>query len=173
MVEDERNRLIAQWKAEARAEALASRRQQDEGHWHRRAGRCLDSEFGELLGKVYSVLYFLETFICNLPLTVGAIAMGVVTLGVVWYVQCRINCGTYQLVCLVCGLGSSLWRIVCNVGLSSWKKPLIRVSLCNFTARNAHFPSSRVASTVTPQLLCIGLPSIFISPVLLLQGCLL
>lgn len=84
MLEDERSRLIAQWKAEARAEALASRRQRDDEQWHRRLGRYIDSEFGFLLGRAYKVLCFLEAFICNLPLTVGAIAMAVVTLGVAW-----------------------------------------------------------------------------------------
>jgi hypothetical protein len=85
MLETERTRLIAQWKAEARAEALASRRQREAEQWHLRLGRYVDSEFGFLIGKVYTVLCALEAFICNLPLTVGAIAMAIATLGVVWY----------------------------------------------------------------------------------------
>ncbi|CAB9509282.1 expressed unknown protein [Seminavis robusta] len=85
MLEDERNRLIAQWKAEARAEAIASRRQQEADQWYRRIGRYLDSEFGDILRKAFKVLSFVEAFICNLPLTVGGIAMAIVTLGVVWF----------------------------------------------------------------------------------------
>lgn len=85
MLEDERNRLIAQWKAEARAEALALQRRREDEQWHRRLGRYIDSEFGDVIGRAYKCLTFLEVFVCNLPLTVGAIAMAIVTLGVVWF----------------------------------------------------------------------------------------
>ena len=85
MLEEERSRLVAQWKAEARAEALASSRQREDEQWHRRFGRYVDSEFGHILKGAYKVLCFLEAFICNLPLSIGAIAMAIATLGVVWY----------------------------------------------------------------------------------------
>ena len=85
MLEDERTRMIAQWKAEARAQALNSRRKREANQWHRRLGQYLDSEFGDFWGKTIKFLAFLEAFICNLPLTVGAIAMAIVTLGVVWF----------------------------------------------------------------------------------------
>lgn len=85
MLEDERAKLIAQWKAEAREEALASRRKREADQWHRRLGRYLDSECGQLLGRAAKLLMGLEAFICNLPLTVGAIAMAIVLLGVTWF----------------------------------------------------------------------------------------
>ena len=85
MLEDERSRLIAQWKAEARAEALASRRQQEAEQWHRRFGSFFDTEFGDIIRKVYMTLSSLEAFVCNLPLSLGGIAMAIVTLGVVWF----------------------------------------------------------------------------------------
>ena len=85
MLENERNRLIAQWKAEARAEALNSYHQRENDQWHRRLGQYLDSELGDLWASTVKFLALLETFICNLPMTVGAIAMAIVTLGVVWF----------------------------------------------------------------------------------------
>jgi hypothetical protein len=85
LLEDERSRLIAQWKSEARAETVASRRHQEAEQWHSRVGRYLDFELGGGIGQLYMALSWLEAFICNLPLTVGAISMAIVTLGVVWF----------------------------------------------------------------------------------------
>ena len=85
MLEDERNRLISKWKAEARAEAWAARQKSDDSGWHRRLGRYMDSKFGACLGRACKVFAFIEACLCNLPLTVGAIAMSIVTLGVVWF----------------------------------------------------------------------------------------
>eukprot|EP00934_Nitzschia_sp_Nitz4_P006878 Nitzschia sp. Nitz4//scaffold17_size182527//147575//151746//NITZ4_001877-RA/size182527-snap-gene-0.302-mRNA-1//-1//CDS//3329539409//6868//frame0 len=74
MLEKERAKLIEQWKEEAKVQAEMHRKEME-------ANRC-DRLFMRLLwGKLLS----LETFFSNLPLTIGAVAMAVVTLGVVWF----------------------------------------------------------------------------------------
>lgn len=85
MLEKERAKLIEQWKAEARAEAEFSRRQQEANQWDRRLGRYLGAEIRKNYNRSIRFLMSIETFIANLPLTLGAIAMAVVTLGVVWF----------------------------------------------------------------------------------------
>jgi len=86
MLENERARLIAHWKAEARAETSTSRAStREHSSWPGRIRRILDDEFGGIATKTVNFLISLEAFICNLPLTVGAIAMAIVTLGVVWF----------------------------------------------------------------------------------------
>lgn len=74
MLEKERTKLIAQWKAEAREEAEMNRRDVETSHWWRNVSKRLNR-----------FAIGVETFIANLPLTIGAIAMAVVTLGVVWF----------------------------------------------------------------------------------------
>jgi hypothetical protein len=64
---------------------VAPRRHQEAEQWHIRVGRYFDFEFGGAIGRLYMTLSWLEAFICNLPLTVGAISMAIVTLGVVWF----------------------------------------------------------------------------------------
>jgi len=85
MLEDERSKLIAQWRLEARAESLESRRKKEAYLWHRRLRRYLDTELGDFLTNMFKFLSLLEVFICNIPLSVGAVAMAMVTLGVVWF----------------------------------------------------------------------------------------
>lgn len=85
MLEEERNRLISHWKAESRAEALASRRKSKENQWHIRLGRYVDSGLGALFGRTVKFFSGVEAFICNLPLTVGSISMAIALLGTVWF----------------------------------------------------------------------------------------
>jgi hypothetical protein len=85
ILEKEREKLIAQWKAEAMAEELASREQREKGRWGRRIGRHLDSEVSTFLDSSLKFLAWFESFIANLPLTIGAIALANATLGVVWF----------------------------------------------------------------------------------------
>jgi hypothetical protein len=84
-MEKERSMLIAQWKAEAIAEAEAARAAYEVNRWDRRLGRHLEATFSLLLAKSMTVWTVLETFISNLPLTIGAIALAIVTLGNVWF----------------------------------------------------------------------------------------
>ena len=85
MLEKERSKLIEQWKAEARMEAEISRREEDANRWYRRAGRSFARQFHGFKNKAYRTMTLVEAFIANLPLTIGAVAMAVVTLGVVWF----------------------------------------------------------------------------------------
>lgn len=77
--------MIAQWKAEARAEAEATRKGQQTNQWRQRLARYLDSEYGDFMRRLYKILTHMEVFVCNLPLSIGAIAMAICDLGVVWF----------------------------------------------------------------------------------------
>jgi hypothetical protein len=85
MLEKERSKLIQQWKAEARAEAVVSRRAQEANQWHKQLGLKLNSEWRKFKKRSYRCFTSTEAVIANLPLTIGAVAMAVVTLGVVWF----------------------------------------------------------------------------------------
>jgi hypothetical protein len=81
MLEKERSKLIQQWKAEARAEAESMRKEEQSSHcW-----RLFAARFNELGNEMFRLSTLIEAFIGNLPLTIGAVAMAVVTLGVVWF----------------------------------------------------------------------------------------
>ena len=85
ILEKERSRLIAQWKAEALAEAEVSRKQYEANRLDRKLGECLESTCTPFIESWMKAWTKVETFIANLPLTLGAIALAIVTLGVVWF----------------------------------------------------------------------------------------
>lgn len=85
ILEKERSRLIAQWKAEALAEAEETRKEYEANRWDRKLGECIESTCIPYLESWMKVWIKVETFIANLPLTIGAIALAIVTLGVVWF----------------------------------------------------------------------------------------
>jgi hypothetical protein len=85
MLEKERAKLILQWKAEAKAEAEVTRKESEAKHWPSRLKRYLDAEFVVFMSRAFKFFTSAESFIANLPLTIGAIAMAVVTLGVIWF----------------------------------------------------------------------------------------
>jgi hypothetical protein len=84
-LEKEREKLIAQWKAEAQAEAERAKQIEEQNRWHCRIGRSLEERFSAYLENAFHWLALGETFISNLPLTIGAVAMAVATLGVDWF----------------------------------------------------------------------------------------
>jgi hypothetical protein len=79
MLEKERMKLIAQWKAEAMKEAQLAREEEEANRWHRRISRSLETRFTTYLGKAFRFLSLLEGFICNMPLTIGAVALAIVS----------------------------------------------------------------------------------------------
>lgn len=81
MFEKERMKRIEQWKAEARSEAATSRKKEESDQWHRQIWTTVFTEFQKLGSKTFRGLTLAEAFIGNLPLTVGAVAMAIVTLG--------------------------------------------------------------------------------------------
>ena len=83
MLEEERVKLIKQWRSEARAEEEAIKREQEYNQWHRRVGRYMREEFGDTMSIAFKFFVWLEAFIANLPLTIGAIALAIANLGVV------------------------------------------------------------------------------------------
>jgi hypothetical protein len=88
MLEKERAKLIAQWKAEAKEEAETSRRGgliEGNNRLTRKWGEGLEIWWSNCSKRLLRFAFGVETFIANLPLTIGAVAMAVVTLGVVWF----------------------------------------------------------------------------------------
>ena len=85
MLEKERAKLIEQWKAEAREEAELSRKQEEANRWYRRFWRSISEQMRDFGVTTFRFLTLVENFIGNLPLTIGAVALAIVTLGVVWF----------------------------------------------------------------------------------------
>lgn len=85
MLEKERAKLIEQWKAEAREEAELVRKEEEANRWHRRCFRNIAEQMRGFGVKTFRFLTLVERFIGNLPLTIGAVALAIVTLGVVWF----------------------------------------------------------------------------------------
>lgn len=90
VLEKERNRLMAQWKAEAQQEAAWSSRYQRTPMASNDDGPGTLDRKWQALSMFWShhisrIVVTVETFVANLPLTIGAIAMAIVTLGVVWF----------------------------------------------------------------------------------------
>lgn len=85
LLEQERAKLIKQWREEARAEEDASRRSTDDILCWGRLHQKIDSQMRLLLDRSFKIFTWLEAFIANLPLTIGAIALAITNLGVVWF----------------------------------------------------------------------------------------
>ena len=85
MLEKERAKLIEQWKVEAKAEAELLRKEEESNRWYRRLWRTIVDQLHNFGMKAFRCLTIVEKFIGNLPLTIGAVALAVVTLGVVWF----------------------------------------------------------------------------------------
>jgi hypothetical protein len=81
MLEKERAKLIEQWKAEARAESGKSAKEEEPGQWHRQQWRHAVAEFQKFATITFRGLTFVEAFIGNLPLTIGAVSLSIVSLG--------------------------------------------------------------------------------------------
>jgi hypothetical protein len=85
MLEKERAKLIEQWKAEARQEAELLRKQEESNRWYRRLWRSMSQQLRDFGVATFRALTLVENFIGNIPLTIGAVALAIVTLGVVWF----------------------------------------------------------------------------------------
>ena len=77
-------------------EAEISRREEEANRWYRQCGRNFVQQFHGLKNKAYRTMTLIEAFIANLPLTIGAVAMAVVTLGVVWFKFAEENIDTCE-----------------------------------------------------------------------------
>ena len=91
MLAKERAKFIAQWKAEAEAEARLEKQHNQANRWPNRCARHLQKVLASYLEKALRFLALSEMFFSNLPLTTGATALTVVTLGVVWFKFTEMN----------------------------------------------------------------------------------
>jgi hypothetical protein len=85
MLEKERAKMMEQWKAEARAEVVMAHKEELANPWPKRMRQAVNAEMGNAMHTAFRMFTFLEAFIANLPLTIGAVAMAVATLGIVWF----------------------------------------------------------------------------------------
>lgn len=86
---EEKARIIEKWKKEAQEEAEHNR-------WDRRLGRYFKSMGGHIAVKLFVVFAWMESFIGNLPLTIGAIALASANLGVDWFKFAEENLSTCE-----------------------------------------------------------------------------
>jgi hypothetical protein len=80
-LEKERKTLMGQWKDEFKDE----QKKQHDKRCCNKIQQYMDNKLSQLVSSVKRNLIGLETFVCNLPLTVGAVAIAWVTMGVDWW----------------------------------------------------------------------------------------
>ena len=85
MLIQEREKLLENWKAEARADLEAQRLEQEKRRWHYRLREWISLKLNQCSKSGEKLLSNFENFISNLPLVIGAVALAIVTLGVVWF----------------------------------------------------------------------------------------
>ena len=81
MLEKERAKVLEQWKAEARAKSEMSAREEEPNRWHWQIRTQVVAEFRKFATLTFRGLTFVEAFIGNLPLTIGAVSLSIVSLG--------------------------------------------------------------------------------------------
>eukprot|EP00559_Dactyliosolen_fragilissimus_P008690 CAMPEP_0184873264 /NCGR_PEP_ID=MMETSP0580-20130426/41744_1 /TAXON_ID=1118495 /ORGANISM="Dactyliosolen fragilissimus" /LENGTH=1321 /DNA_ID=CAMNT_0027376147 /DNA_START=80 /DNA_END=4045 /DNA_ORIENTATION=+ len=77
----EREKMFALW----RKEMEAMRKREIESRWYNRFLRWIRDIIHYSYDKTLIAISTIEAFVSNLPLTIGAIAMAIVTLGIVWF----------------------------------------------------------------------------------------
>jgi len=85
ILEEERAKLIAQWKAEAMAEEERKRKEREQSLWYNRLRRWGRHQSRRVAVRSSRALTAVGSFISNMPLTINAVALSIVTLGVVWF----------------------------------------------------------------------------------------
>ena len=85
MLWKEREKLIADWKAEYKPEIDTMRAVEEENQWDNHFCQFISHQYNFYFEKLGKFLSTAETFISNLPQTIGAVALAIVTLGVVWF----------------------------------------------------------------------------------------
>jgi len=85
MFTNERNRLVALWKEEHRREMEAIRKFEDENRWYKRFWRWIVKVTFPFRCRISKFNSSALMFFSNLPLTIGAVALAIATLGVVWF----------------------------------------------------------------------------------------
>lgn len=82
-------KLLKQWfqeaKEEFRIEEEALRAEEIYNRWYNQFFRHVREQIGTVIDSTIQKLSLLETAISNLPLTVGALSLAIVTLGTVWF----------------------------------------------------------------------------------------
>jgi len=126
--ERERAELISQWKAEAQVEAAKAKALEEKNQWHRNLGRAIVEIFTSFASKTFYFFTIAETFISNLPSTIGAVALAIVTLGVVWFKYAEENLDSCEPVhfhssqcsfpefpgCFICDTDVRMYKVAVN-----------------------------------------------------------
>uniref|UniRef100_A0A6U6DSM2 Uncharacterized protein n=1 Tax=Odontella aurita TaxID=265563 RepID=A0A6U6DSM2_9STRA len=126
--EREREKLMDEWKAEARAEIEAMRAEEETRKWHNRAKLWSAEKTANLATGTAKFFANLEAIISNMPSTIGAVAMAIVTLGVVWFKYAEENLDSCEPVhfhssqcsfpefpgCFYCDKSARMYRVAVN-----------------------------------------------------------
>jgi len=179
MLEKERTKLIKQWRAEAKAEEEAERKTREHNMWYRRLGRYMDAEFGSVMGGAFKFFTWAEAFIGNLPLTIGAIALAIATLGVDWFKFAEENMDSCEPVhfhssqcsfpefpgCFYCDTNAKMYKVALSFhwGCSTFAGILALTFIAKLVfARRVVFDELSSPTTATPAgLLCMTLDVVF------------
>lgn len=176
MLEKERSRLIKQWRAEAFAEERST---QQHSRWYRRFSRYQKEQFGEWVSQLFRFFIWLESFVANLPLTIGAIALAVANLGVDWFKFAEENMDSCEPVhfhssqctfpefpgCFYCDTSARMYKVALNFHFAC--SIIAGVIASTFIAklilaRRVVFDELSSPTTATPAgLLCMTLNVVF------------
>jgi hypothetical protein len=126
LLEEERAKLIKQWRDEAMAEEDGSYRHTKKNEpW---GSRFYRRTMRKLVARSLIIFFWLESFFANLPLTIGAIALACANLGVDWFKFAETNLDSCQPVhfhssqctfpefpgCYYCDQNSELYKLALN-----------------------------------------------------------
>ena len=113
------------WYEEWRQEEKARREEEERNRWYNRFFRYLKGTKDKFVNKTTGIMSDIESFISNLPLTIGAVALAIVTLGVVWFKFAEENLDSCQPVhfhseqctypefpgCFYCDTDASMYKV--------------------------------------------------------------
>jgi hypothetical protein len=136
-------------------------------------GHYLDQRLGDVVDKIVSILAWLESFVANLPSTIGAIAFAICTTGVVWFKFTEENLPSCEPVhfhssqctfpefpgCFYCDTNNRLYRMALQFHEScSWVGGFLAILfvLKLLLARNVVFDELSSPTTAAPAgLICM------------------
>jgi hypothetical protein len=89
LLEQDRQHFMKQWRAEAEAEEAANQKLMVENMLHKQCCRLVGVEASKLSIFASKVFSWIEAFLANFPIMIGAIAYAIANLGQAWFnVRC-------------------------------------------------------------------------------------
>jgi hypothetical protein len=179
MLHKKHQKLMKQWKAEFFEQAEILRKQEEERSCFNRLKKWTRTKILNCSSMCGSFISDFENFISNLPLTIGAVALAVVTLGTVWFkfaeemmdtcrpVHFHSNQCTFMEFpgCFYCDTTTRMYRVALNFHLScSAFAGIISLLFVAkiFIARDVFIDEMNSPTTASPAgLICMTLVCVF------------